>query len=152
MLPQFQRQCFDFYVVHLELMKPVTGSERLGLIESNWIIPSVNVNGSFKLNVTTNSTLSANMFYNATVITTINMMMAGNIQFCKCTICNMNVGVSQKQNCIGLAYRYLHPSAYVSMYAVARGLWGRASPGRYFAVRWLLRLFWGPKTYYYSLL
>ena len=67
-------------------MEPVTGSEGLGLVESNWIIPSVNVNGSFTLNVTTNCTLSANMFYNATVITTINMTMAGNIQFCTCTI------------------------------------------------------------------
>ena len=68
------------YVVHLE---PVTGSEGL---ESNWIIPSVNVNGSVTLNVTTNSTLSTNMFYRATVVTTMDMMEAGSILFCKCVI------------------------------------------------------------------
>ena len=70
-------------MVHLE---PVTGSEGLGLIESDWIIPRVDDNGRLTLNVTTNSTLSTNMFYNATIITTMDMMEAGSILFCKCSI------------------------------------------------------------------
>ena len=68
------------YVVHLE---PVTGSERL---ERNWIIPSVDVNGSVTLNVTTNSTLSTNTLYRATLITAMDMMEAGSIMFCKCSV------------------------------------------------------------------
>ena len=41
------------------------------------------------------------------------------------------------------------------MYAEARWVWGHAPPGKRFeynAMRWLLRLFWGPKCHYYSLL
>ena len=49
---------------------------------------------------------------------------------------------------VGPAYQYLYPSAYV--------VWGHAPlPGKFFefnAVRWLLRLFWGPKHHYYLLL
>ena len=73
------------YVVHFE---KETGKEGSGLnvtevIESNSIVPSVNVNGSVTLNVTTNSTLSTNMFYRATLITAMDMMEAGDFQFCK---------------------------------------------------------------------
>ena len=50
---------------------------------SNQIIPSVSDDGKLTLNVTTNSTLSANTFYNATLITTMDMVEAGNFQFCK---------------------------------------------------------------------
>ena len=60
-----------------------------------------------------------------------------------------------KQNCIGSAYRYLYNSAYDSVYTEARCVWGHAPPGKCFefiAVRWLQRLFWGPKRHYYSLL
>ena len=57
---------------------------------------------------------------------------------------------------VGPTYRYLYPSAYVSVYAEARWLWGHAPPPRKFfefnTVRWLLRLFWGPKHHYYLLL
>ena len=78
---QSQRQCFDVYVVHLESVEP----ERV--IESDWIIPSLNISdvggGKMTLNVTTNSTLSTNTFYNATLITAMDMTTAGNIQFCK---------------------------------------------------------------------
>ena len=70
------------YVVYLEPVEPVAGNEEL---ESKWIIPSVNENGSVTLNVTTNSTLSTNKLYRATLITTMDMMEAGNIQLCKCT-------------------------------------------------------------------
>ena len=70
------------YVVYLEPVEPVAGNEEL---ESKWIIPSVDENGSVTLNVTTNSTLSTNKLYRATLITTMDMMEAGNIQFCKCT-------------------------------------------------------------------
>ena len=48
--------------------------------------------------------------------------------------------------------RYLYPSAYVSVYAEARGVCGHAPLGEINAVRWLLRLFWSPKRHYYSLL
>ena len=70
------------YVVYLEPVEPVAGNEEL---ESKWIIPSVDENGSVTLNVTTNSTLSTNKLYRATLITTMDMMEPGNIQFCKCT-------------------------------------------------------------------
>ena len=43
---------------------------------------------------------------------------------------------------------YLYQTAYVSVYTEAREIWGHASPETIFefdAVRWLLRLFWGPK-------
>ena len=56
------------------------------MIESDWIIPSVDDNGTLTLNVATNSTLSANTFYHATLITAMDMMEAGSIQFCECTI------------------------------------------------------------------
>ena len=74
-------------MVHIEEQ---TDGESSGLegIESDWIIPQDNVsgNGSVTLNVTTNSTLSANTFYRATLITAMNMIEDGSIQFCKCTI------------------------------------------------------------------
>ena len=59
------------------------------VIESDWIFPMVNGNGSVKLNVTTNSTLSTNMFYQAT-ITTMDMTEAGSFQFSKRIICIVN--------------------------------------------------------------
>ena len=55
------------------------------VIESDWIIPTVDDNGTFTLNVTTNS-LSPNTFYSATLITATDMTEAGSIQFCECTI------------------------------------------------------------------
>ena len=72
-------------MVHLQL-KPMMGNEGLGLIKSNWIIPSVSENGSVTLNVKTNSTLIANMLYVATLFTAMDMMEAANFQFCKCTV------------------------------------------------------------------
>ena len=53
---------------------------------SNQIIPSVSGDGTLTLIVTANSTLSTNMFYYATLFTTMDMMEAGNFQFCKCTL------------------------------------------------------------------
>ena len=40
----------------------------------------------------------------------------------------------RKQNCIGPAYWYLYPSAYVSVYAKARWVWGHAPPGKFFDI------------------
>ena len=75
------------YLIHIE--KEI-GSEGSGLevIESDWIIPSDNISGDGKLTlkVITNSTLSENTFYQATLINAMNMTEDGNIQFCKCTI------------------------------------------------------------------
>ena len=92
MLTQSQRTCFDVYVVRLESVELETGSGESGLHglnETDPIIPSVTVSGEDRvrltLNVTTNSTLSTNMFYNATLITTMDMMEAGSIQLCECT-------------------------------------------------------------------
>ena len=46
------------------------------------------------------------------------------------------VQARRKQNCIGPAYWYLYLSAYVSVYAEARWVWGHACPGKFFnAVR-----------------
>ena len=66
-------------------MESEKGNEGSGLIESDWVIPSVNENGLVTLNVTTNSTLSANTFYSATLITAMDMMEIGSVLFCKCT-------------------------------------------------------------------
>jgi len=90
-LTQSQRRCFDVYVVRLKSVELETGSGGSGLhelIETDPIIPSVDGSGDgegrLTLNVTTNSTLSTNMFYNATLITTMDMMEAGSIQLCEC--------------------------------------------------------------------
>ena len=87
---QSHRQCFDVYVIHFE---QEIGNEGSGLhepymIKSDWIIPSVSDAGdeTLTLNVTTNTTLSTNEFYRATLITTVNMMEAGSFQFCKCIL------------------------------------------------------------------
>ena len=92
MYSQSRRQCFDVYVVRLKSVKLETGRGRSVLhemIESDLILPRLDMSGSgdrkLILNVTTNSTLSNNMFYTATLITTMDMMEAGNIQFCKYT-------------------------------------------------------------------
>ena len=74
------------YLVHFE---QETGSGESALpepevIESDWIFPTVDDNGTLTLNVTANSTLSANTFYQATLITAMDMMEAGSIQFCEC--------------------------------------------------------------------
>ena len=90
MYSQSRRQCFDVYVVHLKSVKLETGRERSVLhemLESDWIIPRLDISSpedrKLILNVTTNTTLSTNMFYQATLITTMDMVEAGNIQFCK---------------------------------------------------------------------
>ena len=90
---QSQRECFDVYVIHLESVELNRVGSRLykpEVIESDWIIPSLNTSdvggGNLTLNVTTNSTLSTNMFYRATLITTMDMVEAGDFQFCKCTV------------------------------------------------------------------
>ena len=78
------------YVVRLESVELETGSGGLefhNLIETDPIIPSVDVSGDgegrLSLNVITNSAMSTNMFYNATLITILDMMEAGSIQLCK---------------------------------------------------------------------
>ena len=93
MHPQiFQQRCFDVYLVHFE---QETGRERSELYEpevigSDWIIPSLDISGAgdetLVLNVTTNSTLNTNTFYRATLFTAMDMMEAGSILFCKCTM------------------------------------------------------------------
>jgi len=90
MLTQSQRRCFDVYVVHLESVELETGSGESGLhelIETGPIIPSVDDSGDregrLSLNVTTNSAINTNMFYNATLITILDMMEAGSVQLCK---------------------------------------------------------------------
>ena len=93
MYSQSRRQCFDVYVVGLESVKLETSRSRSVLhevIESGLIIPRLDMSGSgdqkLTLNVTINSTLSTNTFYQATLITAMDMMEAGSIQFCKCTV------------------------------------------------------------------
>jgi len=75
----------------LELDTDSEGSRSNELIKSEPIIPSVNDSGDGKgrltLNVTTNSSLDTNMFYNATLIAIPDGVEAGSIQFCKCTLC-----------------------------------------------------------------
>ena len=90
MYPQAsQRNCFYVYLVRLE---EETGSQESGLyeIESDWIIPSFNISDvgdeKMTLNVTTNTILSTNKLYQATLITTMDLMEAGSFQFCKYTV------------------------------------------------------------------
>ena len=74
--------------MYLVQFEQETGSGESALpevIESDWIFPTVDDNGTLTLNVTTNS-LSPNTFYNATLITAMDMTEAGSIQFCECTI------------------------------------------------------------------
>ena len=82
---QSQRQCFDVYVVQLEpvgLERGSTGSglHELVVIETGLIIPSGDE--TLTLNVTTNTILSTNMHYEAILITTTDMVEAGDFQFC----------------------------------------------------------------------
>ena len=75
----------------LELHTDREGSRLNELIKSEPIVPSVDDSGGGKrrltLNVTTNSSLDPNMFYNATLLTISDGVEAGSIQFCKCTVC-----------------------------------------------------------------
>ena len=75
-----QRECFDVYKVTSR------NRSRSEVIVSNRIIPSVSGNGNLTLNVTTNTTLSTNMFYQATLFGTTDMMDAGSFQFCECIL------------------------------------------------------------------
>ena len=80
------------YLVHFEQETGSGGSGQYEpeVIESNWIVPSVDDNGNLTLNVT-NSTLSTNTLYRATLFTAMDMMGAGSFQFCKCTsICSLS--------------------------------------------------------------
>ena len=86
-LQRSQRLCFDVYLVQFE-QEIGSGESALAepeVIESDWIFPTVDDNGTLTLNVTTNS-LSPNTFYNATLITAMDMTEAGSIQFCECII------------------------------------------------------------------
>ena len=75
------------YVIYFEqeIGNEGSGLHEPNIIKSNWIIPSVSDAGdeTLTLNVTTNTTLSANMHYRATLITTIDTVEAGDFQFCK---------------------------------------------------------------------
>lgn len=88
--PQSHRECYDVYKIHLDPETEIGGSGIFELyepevIESSWIFPSIDISddGKLMLNVTTNSTLSTNSFYNVTVITA---METRRIQFCKCLV------------------------------------------------------------------
>ena len=84
---QSHRRCFDVYVIHFgqEIGNEGSAFHEPNMIKSDWIIPSVSDSGdeTLTLNVTTNTTLSTNMFYRATLITTMDMIVAGSILFCK---------------------------------------------------------------------
>ena len=74
------------YVVQLEPVGLSMGFQDPDMIQTGLIIPSVSDTGddSFLLNVTTNSTLNTNMFYQATLITAMDTVEAGSFLFCKC--------------------------------------------------------------------
>ena len=75
------------YVVQLEPMGLERGSMGSGLevIQTGLIIPSVNDSGDGMptLTVTIQTILKTNMFYQATLITTMDMIEAGDFEFCK---------------------------------------------------------------------
>ena len=62
-----------------------SGFHELEVIQTGLIIPSVNDSrdGMPTLTLTIQATLNTNMFYQATLITTMDMVEAGNVQFCK---------------------------------------------------------------------
>ena len=62
-----------------------SGFHELEVIQTGLIIPSVNDSrdGTLTLTVTTQTPLNTNMFYQATLITTMDIVEAGNVQFCK---------------------------------------------------------------------
>lgn len=62
-----------------------SGFHELEVIETGLIIPSVDDSrdGTPTLTLTIQTTLNTNMFYQATLITTMDMVEAGNVQFCK---------------------------------------------------------------------
>jgi len=71
-------------VVELEIGHLESGLHNPKVMEIGQIALSVeNVNGKLMFNVTTESPLAANMFYRATVITTMGMIKIGSILFCK---------------------------------------------------------------------
>ena len=82
--PQSREQCFDVYVVCLESVEQERGGSQH--FDSVKVIPNVSSDGRLTLYVTTNSTLSTNTFYQATLITTMDLMEAGSFQFCKCNV------------------------------------------------------------------
>ena len=103
---QSHRHCFDVYVIHFEqeLGNEGSGLHEPNIIKSNWIIPSVSYSGdeTLTLNVTTNTTLSANMHYRATLITTIDTVEAADFQFCKSILLHelcCRYGSTNKINC-----------------------------------------------------
>ena len=90
MFSQFQRQCLDVCVLHLESVQLKSGrkdSRRLSELEvikcTHTLLSIDGVNGKLTLNVTSNSTLITNMFYQATLIYAMGMIEAGNARFCK---------------------------------------------------------------------
>ena len=93
MFLQFQRQCLDVCILQLESVElnrgrgESRGLDELEVIQCTQLLPSIDdVNGKLVLNVTSNYTLSTNMFYQATLIYTMGMIEAGSARFCKCVI------------------------------------------------------------------
>ena len=89
--PQSHRHCFNVYEVRLESVEQERGGSKHfqpEVIESDQSIPTVSSDGTLTLYVTTTSTLSTNTLYRATLITAMDMMEAGSIQFCKFTVTN----------------------------------------------------------------
>ena len=82
---QFQSTCFDIYVVEIEEETDNGELDGPDVIKTGTIIPSVDDDGNLTLNVTTNSTLGTNMFYQATLITASNRP-SGSTRFCKCAV------------------------------------------------------------------
>ena len=62
-----------------------SGFHELAVIETGLIVPSVNDSrdGTPTLTLTIQTTLNTNTFYQATLITTMDMVEAGDFQFCK---------------------------------------------------------------------
>ena len=81
---QFQSTCFDIYVVEIDEESDNGELHGPKMIKIT-IIPSVDDDGNLTLNITTNSTLGTNMFYQATLTTASNRQSAST-QFCKCAV------------------------------------------------------------------
>ena len=86
MYPQSHEQCFDVYIVRLESVEQERGGSQHFETDSDGVIPNVSSDGRLTLNVTTNSTMSTNTFYQATLNTTMDLIEAGSFQFCKYTV------------------------------------------------------------------
>ena len=76
------------YVVHMDPVEETDNGRMQDqeVLKTGLITPSVDDSGNLTVNVTANTTLSINTFYQATVIAAMGMVEVGRSHFCKCNV------------------------------------------------------------------